>query len=87
MEIIIVKVRSSCGDKKLHVFRFLFPNHTYDSDCIYQKLREFFPGGFYPPKIERFMIDYSFDFLKNELIELCNHDYLATYLTSSKKIE
>lgn len=87
MEIVVVKVRPSYNDKKLHVFRFLFPDGMFSSDLIKTKLNELFPYGFFPPKIERFKIDYSVIFGKSDIFSLCNHDYLAKYLTSIKKNE
>ena len=87
MEIVVVKVRPSYGDKKLHVLRFLFPDNMFSFSLVESKLNELFPYGFFKPCYERFMIDYSYLFSCNELVSLCNHEYLAQYLTSSKKLE
>ena len=87
MEIAVVKVRPSYDDKKMHVLRFLIPDAFFSSDLIRLQLRKMFPFGFFSPKIERFMIDYAFTSDNKEFVELCNHDYLAKYLNSEKKIE
>lgn len=86
-ELVLVKVRPSYNDKKLHVLRFLFPDGTFSSVIVKTKLHDLFPYGFFKPKIERYMIDYHFETLNEELFSCCNHDYLFKYLTSSKKIE
>lgn len=87
MEIVVVKVRSSYGDKKLHVLRFVFDFNLFSSKLIREQLGKLFPYGFYPPKIERWLVDFAYDCEKNEFESLCNHDYLAKYLTSTVKNE
>lgn len=87
MEIVKVKVRPSYGDRKLHVLRFLFPDDTFSVSLVDTKLRELFPYGFFKPSYERYMIDYSYLFGRSELVSVCNHEYLAQYLTSNKDLK
>lgn len=87
MELVVVKVRPSYGDKKMHVLRFLFPSEFFSLGLVKVKLRDLFPYGFYNPTIDRYKIDYSFDLVDDKLVPLCNHDYLSKYLNSEKKIE
>lgn len=86
MELVVVKVRPSYGDKKLHVLRFLITSSDdFSVGLINTKLINLFPYGFYKPTLERFIIDF---FIERDLISsLCNHDYLAKYLISSEKLE
>lgn len=86
MEIVVVKVRPSYSDKKLHVLRFLFPDNFYSTDLIRLELDKLFPFGYFSPKIERFMVDFAFLSDKKEFESFCNHGYLSHYLTSSESV-